>query len=227
MVRRKTGVPVRTRCYGCFRPVSECYCDAIPSIENQTQLLIVQHSRERDHPFNTARMVRQGLTNSKLICGTNQALSKMQLPIRARSGLLYPSHDARTLSDLSPAEKPDQLVIVDGTWSQAKTMVRDIEQLAALPQYQLSPTQPGQYRIRLEPTDTSLSTVEAAVAALRELEPETQGFDQLLGAFELMVQKQLDHPNVGREHYSGGPKSGHSINIPQRMLGDAYGIVVA
>lgn len=172
-------------------------------------------------------MVHSALSRCKLFCGTNEALSRIQFPILPGAGLLYPSRQAKTLGDLPASEKPRQLIIVDGTWTQARTMLRDLEQLNDLPHFKLAPTQPGRYRIRLEPTDTSLSTVEAAVAALRETEPETSGLDQLLVAFEGMVQRQLDHPRVGREHYSGGPKSGSTINIPRRLLGDADSIVVA
>lgn len=172
-------------------------------------------------------MVHRALDRSKLYCGTNDALAKTEFPLQPRTGLLYPSSQAKTLSDLPPNEKPQQLVIIDGTWSQARSLVRDLSQLKDLPHYKLTPTQPGQYRIRLEPTDTSLSTVEAAAEALRELEPETHGVDQLLIAFGQMIQRQLDHPRVGREHYSGGPKSGSTINIPSRLLGNPASIVIA
>ena len=215
------------RCLGCFRPAAYCYCDLIPEIENQTELLIIQHARERDHPFNTARMVRMAFNKSRLLCGTNQSLSKIEFGLRPGAGLLYPSPSAPTLSELPPHSRPQQLVIVDGTWAQAKTMIRDLPQLQELACYKIAPTQPGQYRIRLEPTDTSLSTVEAAVAAIGEVEPNINGLKELIGAFDQMVQRQLDHPKVGREHYSGGPKSGTTINIPQRLLGDENNIVVA
>ena len=56
--------PQRDRCYGCFRPKSACFCAAIPRIGNQTDVLILQHVRERFHPFNTARMVQRALRHS-------------------------------------------------------------------------------------------------------------------------------------------------------------------
>ncbi len=171
-------------------------------------------------------MVNLSLQQSGIVCGTNESFSKTSLPIRNNCGLLYPSESARVLSELSVDEFPSQLIILDGTWSQARTMVRDIRQLDLLPHFKLAPTQPGQYRIRLEPDDISLSTVEAAVESLRELEPQTQGLDQLLAAFGAMVQKQLDHPKVGRHHYSGGPKSGRTINVPSQLLQDGSSIVV-
>ncbi len=172
-------------------------------------------------------MAHSSLKQSKLFCGTNDALAKIKFPLKPGAGLLYPSRSATTLADLPPNEKPEQLVIIDGTWSQARTMLRDLTQLKSLPHYKLVPTQPGKYRIRLEPTDTSLSTVEAAVQALKEVEPDTQGPNDLLLAFDQMVQRQLDHPRVGREHYSEGPKSGSSLNIPRRLLANEDSIVVA
>ena len=91
--------------------------------------------------------------NLRFVCGTNKSFSQIALPIRSNAGILYPSNSARVLSELTPEEVPDQLVIIDGTWSQAKTLVRDVEQLKPLPHFKLAPTQPGQYRIRLEPDD--------------------------------------------------------------------------
>ena len=83
--------------------------------------------------------------------------------------------------------------MIDGTWHQAKTIFRDVAQLQKLPCYRLSPSSPGQYRIRLEPDSQSLSTLEATVAALKVLDSDTDGLDQLLSAFRKMVHDQLDH----------------------------------
>ncbi len=172
-------------------------------------------------------MVRLALNHCKLYCGNQQTLAARDFKLAPNSGLIFPSRHSRTLADLPPDQRPDQLVFIDGTWPQARTMIRDLGQLHELPHYKLSPTQPGQYRIRLEPNDTALSTVEAVVEALYELEPETKHLDKLLQAFAGMVQQQLDHPKVGREHYEGGPTSGRTTNIPHQLLSGADSIVVA
>jgi len=171
-----------------------CFCDAIPRIDNRTDVLILQHVGERFHPFNTARIVQKALHRCHLISGHNRRLAARHLPIHADAGLLYPHADARSLTGLPAAERPGQLVIIDGTWHQAKTIFRDVPQLANLPRYQLTPSTPGQYRIRREPNAHSLSTLEATVAALQSLEPETVGLDRLLSAFNTMVENQLEHP---------------------------------
>ena len=171
-------------------------------------------------------MVHRALAKSNLVFGTKQTLCEKKLKIAPDAGLLFPSSDSVELGELATDQRPSQLIVIDGTWSQANSLVRALPQLQSLPCYKLAPTQPGQYRIRLEPTDTSLSTVEATVAALKSLEPETENLDQLLVAFELMIQKQLDHPEVGDQHYSGGPIDGSTFNVPGDLYCDPTQIVV-
>lgn len=216
----------RERCYGCYRPIEICFCDSIPRVKNQTDILILQHQRERSHPFNTARIVSQSLDRCRLIFDRNERFADSPLPISPGAGLLYPGKDSQLLTELRPDQRPEQLVILDGTWHHAKTLFRDIPQLQKLPQYKLAPSTPGQYRIRLEPTDTSLSTLEATVQALQQLEPETQGTDALLGAFNKMVEQQLSHPNASYGDGTPKPKKAN-LNVPTSLLGDLSNIVVA
>jgi DTW domain-containing protein YfiP len=166
----------------CYRPQSICFCHAIPSIANRTNILILQHVKERFHAFNTARIVRHALQNSTLIVDQTKALASASLPFLESTGVLYPGEDAKVLSTVPPDERPQQLVILDGTWHHAKTFMRQIPALQDLPRYCLNPTSPSNYRIRKEPTETALSTLEATVEALRTLESATAGLDALVAA---------------------------------------------
>ena len=215
----------RQTCFQCFRPAAACYCHLIPTINNKTDVVILQHSHERDHPFNSARMVKLALKRCRLIHGDVKRLSKIEFDLSARSGVLYPSPDARDLMDLDVSERPEQLFVIDGTWAQAKTLVRDLPQLNSMPRYSLTPPRPGQFQIRREPNDISLSTVEATVASLRAIEPDTVGFEELLEAFQQMNVQQLRHPNAAG-HYCGPPKTGQTLNVPGSIL-DGRNIVVA
>ncbi|MBL9123631.1 MAG: DTW domain-containing protein [Planctomycetaceae bacterium] len=150
-----------------------------------------------------------------------------QLKFHPRAGLLYPGPAARLLSDVSAAERPAQLVILDGTWHHAKTLLRDIPALARLPRFRLAPATQSRYRIRREPTAIALSTVEATVAALRVLEPETAGLDQLLAAFDYMIDRQLAQPRTGYATRRNTSRRRGCGNIPRALLADPRGIVVA
>ena len=215
------------RCYGCFRPKSDCFCALIPAIDNKTDVLILQHVRERFHRFNTARIVHRALRNSTLLVDQTERLAAATLPLKPRAGLLYPGPGVRLISDLPSRQRPRQLVILDGTWNHVKTLLRDIPALHNLPRYQLAPAEPGRYRIRREPNATSLSTLEATVAALRVLEPETPGLDQLMDAFESMIDRQLAHPKevLGWRHNKRRNRT--PLNIPRALIGDLNDVVVA
>ncbi len=216
----------RDRCFDCFRPRGDCFCAAIPAIDNRTEVLILQHRRKRFHPFNTARMVHRALRNSSLLVDHTAALEG-RLALKPRAGLLYPGPGATLLADLPPAQRPDQLVVIDGTWHHAKTIVRDIPALHDVPRYRLAPAEPSRYRIRREPSAMLLSTVEATVAALRALEPETRGLDQLLKAFNGMVERQLAHPKAENGWRRNAVRSRGGRNIPAALLGNLDQIVVA
>ena len=215
------------RCYRCFRPVAECFCDAIPTIDNRTEVLILQHIRERFHPFNTARIVQLALKNSTLLVDETDRLASIELPLKPRAGLLYPGAEAKLLSDLAPEERPEQLVILDGTWHHVKTFVRDLPALRALPCYKISPERPGRYRIRREPNATSLSTLEATVAALTALEPETAGLEQLLDAFDRMVERQLIYHEAPTGRRRNRRRNRTVMNVPRAIAASLENLVVA
>jgi len=217
----------RHRCYGCYRSLDACFCDLIPRIYHRTQVLILQHMRERTHPFNTARILRRSLANSRLLVDHNDRLAQTfdELSLSPQAGLLYPGSDATLLDSLDESQKPDQLVIIDGTWHHTKTMLRDIPRLRALPKYCLAPTEPSRYGIRREPHAAFLSTLEATIASLRSLEPETIGFDELIAAFETMVHRQQAHPKA-RYGWRKNLKHGHKpIHVPETLRGNLENVV--
>ena len=203
-----------------------CFCDAIPCIRNRTDVLILQHIGERSHPFNTARIVQQSLHRCRVIVDHNQQFGTRHLPIQKGAGLLYLTDNAPKLTELAESDRPRQLVIVDGTWHQAKTIVRDVPQLRSLPCFRLAPDAPGQYRIRREPSAQSLSTLEAIVAALQVLEPNTPGLDRLLCAFHQMVNDQLAN-SAGQMAWRRQKKSQRPRYLPHAMMQNTQGLVVA
>jgi len=182
--------------------------------------------RERFHPFNTARMVHRSLRNSTLLVDHTRRLAE-QLRLKSRAALLFPGPEATLIAELPVDQRPEQLVIVDGTWHQAKTLVRDLPALRDLPKYRLAPVEPSSYRLRREPNASSLSTVEATVAALRVLEPETPGFDELLQAFNGMIDRQLAHPQQGNARRKLAKPKRTLRNVPLMLSGSLENVVVA
>ncbi|MEP3481205.1 MAG: tRNA-uridine aminocarboxypropyltransferase [Fuerstiella sp.] len=229
MLSDERAASFRARCYECYRPTELCFCDQIPSIANRTQILILQHVKERFHAFNTARIVRKALQNCELIVDQTARLTNRSFPFLPSTGILYPGDESILLSDLPEHQRPDQLVVLDGTWHHSKTFMKQIPVLQKLPRFRLEPAAPSNYRIRKEPTESALSTLEATVAALKELEPQTQDLDLLLKAFDYMIDSQVQHPmQAGRLRRRPADRPWNpKANIPTALMSNPGKIVVA
>jgi len=185
-----------------MRPQPSCVCGLVQPVDNRTRVVIVQHGAERRHPFGTVRLARLGLRNAEVCVAHRDDANLNHCPPRPLTDavILYPGPGAVRL-DLLPAP-PRELVVLDGTWSTAKKLRRDNPWLQALPMVALAPAQPGRYRIRRAPRPAvQLSTIEAIVAALQTLEPETPGLAGLLQAFDRMIDRQLE-----LKHERHGPR---------------------
>lgn len=104
--------------------------------------------------------------------------------------LLYPGEGAIDVAS-RPPPGPVTLVVVDGTWWQARKMIRENPELSALPRYTFTPPTPSEYRIRKEPDATSVSTIEALVHVLGVLEGDEERFHALLAPFRAMIDAQI------------------------------------
>ncbi|MBK8589946.1 MAG: DTW domain-containing protein [Sandaracinaceae bacterium] len=221
----------RETCFRCFKPRSTCVCGLITAVPNRVGVSVLQHPRERAHPLGTARFVELGLSNSEVIVaftGDRDLHVPMQLP--EGTGLLYPSPDATDLEQATPAERPRHLLVLDGTWSQARALYRQNPWLAGIPHFQLSPEAPSRYRIRREPRPEFVSTLESVLLALRILEPETEGFEGLLSAFDSLVDTQIEHH--ARAKGAGEPKRQKRVRrerlyrgVPRWLAEDAERLV--
>jgi DTW domain-containing protein len=184
----------RALCPSCRRPPKVCYCAALPRLTTTTRVVILQHPRERDMPIGTARMASLCLAGSSLHVGMrwdgDAALAALLGDPARPPILLYPAAEAKDIL-AEPPQGPVTLVVVDGTWSQAKTVVRDNAILRSLPRYAFRAPEPSQYRIRREPSDEVVSTIEALMYVLGALEQDALRFRALLAPLAAMVDAQL------------------------------------
>lgn len=186
----------RAICTRCLRPESVCYCQHLCAIETRTRVVLLQHPRESDVAIGTARMAHLCLPNSELHVGVHfdgtEALRRIKSAATGPAALLYPGPGAIDVMAHPPAG-PVTLVVVDGTWWQARKLLRVNPELAALPRYAFSPPSPSDYRIRPEPRDDYVSTIEALVHVLGALEGDPARFEPLLAPFRAMVDAQLEN----------------------------------
>jgi len=181
-------------------------------------------------PINTARLCELQLERAEL----HVAVKFAEAPaLRARLHdpeappiLLYPGEGARDLAEAAP-QGPVTLVVLDGTWWQAKKLFQSSPELWGLPRYALSPTSPSRYRIRREPALHCVSTIEAVAEALNVLEPTGFERERLLKAFDAMVEHQLKYASTRADSrhlaFRSRPRN---VQLPRMLAERAPDLVV-
>jgi DTW domain-containing protein len=183
--------------------------EAIAPAANRIFVLILQHPQERREPLATAATAVAALRHAKLVAGLSwpnlsRALGRNADP--RRWGVLYlgsvhpvalASAGELVLVDRQgePVDDPEPIlsglegiVLLDGSWSQAKTLWWRNPWLLKLHRLVLNPPRPARLgRLRREPRRDALSTIEAAALALRHLEPDPTPADALLAALDRLI----------------------------------------
>ncbi len=188
-----SNAPVRSLCLRCRRPQSVCWCGQLGSEPTQARVVLLQHPREARVAVGTARMAHLALPNSELHIGVDfEAVPQVRaLCDEPGTFLLFPGEGAASPERIDPAQVK-RLVVIDGTWPQARKVLKSNPMLQRLPRMGLVPRRPGNYRIRREPAADCLATIEAVVELLGVLERSPERFDALLQAFTWMVDRQLE-----------------------------------
>jgi DTW domain-containing protein YfiP len=220
----------REVCGRCRRPRTVCYCAHLVSLETRTRVLLLQHPRERHVPIGTARLAHLCLPGSELRVGVDfdddravrAAISGQEAgdddgeaadgrdPAGRPAYLLFPGPHAIDLAE-ARLPGPITLVVVDGTWWQARKLLKRNAALAALPQIRFTPPAPSRYRIRREPADHCVATVEALAQVLGALEGAPERFAALLRPFEAMIDTQIHYATHVR-----GARQRHALHRARR-----------
>ena len=198
--------PPRENCYRCFRPKVNCFCDAIRPFEPRTLVAILMHPKEeRKQRTGTGRLTHLCLTGSKMLTGedftsdvhVNRLIDDPALyPV-----VLFPDETARTIDreGLRVPEGRRLLVFVpDGTWRQARKILRLSTNLQALPRLRFTPPEISRFLIKKEPRPQYVSTIESVHYLLGELErlglePKGPARERLMAILDRLVRFQLDH----------------------------------
>ena len=218
----------REVCLRCRRPRVACFCAALTPVPSRTRVVFLQHPREAKVPVSTCRMAHLSLPNSELHIGLSAAGNPALEALATTPGVavLFPSESATDIGDLSTS--PDILVVVDGSWSNARKVVEGCPVLSKLPRLKFLPTAPGNYRIRREPKPHCLATIEAAAHVLERLEDAPARFTPILSAFNTMVEQQLEwaRENLGPSRHKGHKRRRTGLERPVAVLRDRELVVI-
>jgi DTW domain-containing protein YfiP len=206
-------------CPNCHKPLPLCICDSITGIENRISLLILQHPQEQDRALGTARLLALHFKNAVLKIGLSwPSLSKaLGRPVHdpSRWAVLYLGSakvaDLDTDRDVVAINRKGEvednqrailkdiegIVLLDGTWSQAKALWWRNAWMLKCQRVILGPAKPSLYgKLRREPRRDGLSTIEAAAMLLAALEKRLDIEATLNAGFERMLAKYRQAQHV-------------------------------
>ena len=197
-------------CPNCRKPGALCVCAALAPIANRIFLLILQHPQERDRTLGSAVLAQRQFRRSRLAVGLSwpgldAALGAAADPRRwavlylgAARPVIERGKGALRALDAAGEIIADQkaalagiegIVLLDGSWSQAKALWWRNPWLLRLRRLVLAPPTPSLYgALRREPRAEGLATIEAAALALAFLEGDPAIAAQALAPFRLLLE---------------------------------------
>ncbi|XP_012514967.1 PREDICTED: DTW domain-containing protein 2 [Propithecus coquereli] len=120
----------RPECSRCSRPQKVCLCPFLPAhpLHVSTHLYVIQHPAEENKVLRTVPLLAACLPRDKCKVKIGRRFSEERDPelstVCRKSGtlILYPGADAANLEEfiLDSPVYPSTVIIIDGTWSQAK-----------------------------------------------------------------------------------------------------------
>jgi DTW domain-containing protein len=190
-------------CDVCRRPRIVCVCDRIVSYPTERRVLILQHPQEQDALLGSAQIVLASLPKAKLVIGLSwrnlaHALEEEDVDPR-KWAVLFPDRETygnqvttRHGTPLQPRAL-EGIIVLDGTWSKAKTLWWRNPWLNKLNRMSLTPTQPSIYgRLRTEPRREYVSTLESVAAALTACGESPEIEKGLSRVFRTLMQRVRD-----------------------------------
>ncbi len=199
-------------CPHCQKPSALCVCAEVPApIDNKIEVLFLQHPQEQDVELGTARLAARHFTKAQVKVGLSwPSLGKLigRTADPKRWGVLYlgsvkaaevaPGREIVALTKKGAAA-PNQdavlsqlegVILLDGTWSQAKALWWRNAWMLKTQRIALNPKRPSRYgNIRKEPRRDALSTLESAALLLSRLENKPEIETTLVASFEKMLSR--------------------------------------
>ena len=189
-------------CSTCESPTVACVCDRIAIYETTRRVLILQHPQEQDAILGSAQILAASLPKAQIVVGLSwrnlaDALGEPDVDSK-RWAVLFPDREAgegvrtRRGEELEP-QALEGIIVLDGTWSKAKTLWWRNPWLNKLNRMSLAPKAPSIYgRLRAEPRREFVSTLESAAAALTLCGESPEMEAGLLRVFRTLVQRVRD-----------------------------------
>ena len=197
-MRSTTPEDLAGHCKTCWLNLEICLCDVLPKIPTRTEIVIVRHVAELRLTSNTARFAALSRPNARILehgGGTHFDDRELSHP---GTMLLYSASPRPPLEPPRLDPPPRRLIVLDGSFRQARRMYKKITALRALPELALPVPEVAPIRLRVPPHQAGMSTLEAIAHALRLLEgPEVAA--PLLTLYDELVRRVDRHRGRQRD----------------------------
>lgn len=210
-----------TNCNQCQKPSELCVCSEIRAQTTRIHVLILQHPQEPDHEIGSALLAHLALPNSTLKVGLSwrnlaAVLGKKEVDVSRWAVLYLGSGVKGQMDDDEPLQfvsrqgnpvarpaKIEGIIVLDGTWSQAKSLWWRNAWLLKLRRVILIPRHQSLYReLRKEPRKECLSTIESIAEILDALGETPKVGQHLRDLFSQLLNKRRGSRRLqhAREH---------------------------
>lgn len=197
----------REECYTCRRAKQNCLCGSAKPFATRMRFVILMHTKEaHKQRTGTARLARLCLTNAELLIGKdfsgNERVNALLQDPAYSPYVLYPGPQAvnfKTMGNEPLRDGKTLLVfVVDGTWRGARSLLNKSPNVRALPRLSFAGSYLSQFRIKKQPKEHCVSTIEAIYYLCKEA--EAAGYEKLnareeilMSIFKEMVDTQLSY----------------------------------
>lgn len=194
------------RCLKCFRPLDNCYCKDIESIDTGVKFVFLMHPHEaKKQRTGTGRLASLSLLDSEIIIDKsfdNNSRTKELIsnPVFYPM-VLYPGNDSQyaEIINFKDILKGRTLLVflIDATWREARRMMFLSLSLQKLPHLSFKQEYHSVFKIKKQPKISYLSTIESSYYLFKELQcagvcdSELNG-EGLMTIFKKMVDFQIE-----------------------------------
>lgn len=174
----------------------QCVCEQLPALTSACHLALLMHENEQQRDTNTGQWLLKSLPTSTSVHiwqrkSPCSALIELLNNDQYQPYLLFPHDESVPVSQASlqanKAAKVPLFIILDGTWQEAKKMLRKSTWLKNLPLAHITTTQASNYQLRRNQADGHLCTLEVGCEVLKALGEERQS-ELLLSFFDHYMQ---------------------------------------
>ncbi|NRP52425.1 MULTISPECIES: tRNA-uridine aminocarboxypropyltransferase [unclassified Marinobacterium] len=170
------------RCEQCRLPITACICEYRSEVESQVEFVVLMHRYETYKPTNTGRLIADSIAKTRVIewQGRKEPGDELTALLNDPSYqpiIVFPPAEDYLERMTTPVQVQQNsakplLILLDGTWRQARRIFRHSDYLQHLPVISLDEVRESSYGLRKAIHEGQLCTAEVAIALLEQLGDE-------------------------------------------------------